>query len=318
MTEINEEDFKIEYKTDEEIGKFLDDNGYPKYPRSTGRYALFANGVDDCSRKLWYDFLDFPQLKATEAQGSRVMGAGDDHHEAIINELKLSGVYIVDEWSGKYSDPQLTHPFSIRTDAIIDVSKMPETSALKVFREKYVGINDIPVEIKSVNDGAWSGFHFKKWKNGREETIDIWGTKDKPKLSHVCQLMVNLKVLNKPYGLLLYSNRNSEERMYYWVEWNQALWDALITKYVQLEVDIVAKREPDRHPSCAKIVLEFYQKNGAWGKEGDLKKGELPYPAKFCGHFARCFRNELAKQGNEETKKRAEELIKEFGEKTGK
>ena len=52
----------------------------------------------------------------------------------------------------------------------------------------------------------------------------------KPKVDHALQLQIYLQLMDKPYGIVLYENKNDQQLKAFEVLKNTTVWDALLDK----------------------------------------------------------------------------------------
>lgn len=146
--------------------------------------STIAYSHGECPRYWYLAFEGAVFVDNADAYGGANMTAGTKSHERIQEAMKNAGILKDSEFKVTYSDP----PIFGFGDVILD----------------WAG-NDLLGEIKTMPN---EGFEYRKLAG-------------KPKVGHLVQLLIYMKILNKNKAILIYENKNNHELLIFPVELNE-------------------------------------------------------------------------------------------------
>lgn len=176
---------------------------------------FYPSSISRCPRETVYDMLQYPRPEKS-ARFLMICENGDMVHLRYQKWFAEAGILLHSEYPLKVKEYRI----SGKVDAIIDLTPIiPEME------------NEISVvEFKSANN--------KKF-------VEM-GEKGQPRNEYVEQLMLYLHFLKIPYGIVFVENKDNQETLEFWVEYDQALADRLVKKIVMINNCVNKKELPPR------------------------------------------------------------------------
>lgn len=202
--------------------------------------GIHPSGVTDCLKTLYY----------------ACSGRAEEHHEFIDPELQM----IFDMGHGWHRIMQKVygrkgawcHPDSYHDEVQID----PTSADLPLAQQYWIrGHADALIDDYQIPDvpglGAVSVRLVHEYK-----TINDAGYKKltKPKPEHAWQATIYSAVLDAPFVVYLYTDKNNSQTVEYTIPFNQRLWDGEITKKIlAVQSYVNAKVDPPWEMTSAKL-----------------------------------------------------------------
>jgi len=146
--------------------------------------STIAYSHGECPRYWYLAFEGAVFVDNADAYGGANMTAGTKSHERIQEAMQNAGILKDSEFKVTYSDP----PIFGFGDVILD----------------WAG-SELLGEIKTMPN---EGFEYRKLAG-------------KPKVGHLVQLLIYMKILNKNKAILIYENKNNHELLIFPVELNE-------------------------------------------------------------------------------------------------
>lgn len=166
-------------------------NREPKFTqKKTFAPSTIAYGHGECPR-YWYIAFDGATFVDTaDAYGAANMESGTKSHERIQGAMANVPGFLVDsEFKITYNDP----PIFGYGDVMLNFEEFPELLG----------------EIKTMPHDA---FEYRKISN-------------KPKLGHLIQLLIYMKIKNKSKAVLIYENKNNHDILIFPIELNEYMFN---------------------------------------------------------------------------------------------
>jgi CRISPR/Cas system-associated exonuclease Cas4 (RecB family) len=162
-------------------------NRQPKFTqKKTFAPSTIAYGHGECPRYWYIAFEGAIFTDSADAYGAANMTAGTKSHERIQDAMSNVPDFLVDsEFKVTYENP----PIFGYGDVMLNFAEFPELLG----------------EIKTMPNDA---FEYRKIAN-------------KPKLGHLVQLLIYMKIKNKSKSILIYENKNNHDLLVFPVELNE-------------------------------------------------------------------------------------------------
>lgn len=176
---------------------------------------FYPSSISRCAREIVYDMLQYPRPPAS-AKLLMICENGDMMHLRYQKWLADAGVLLHSEYPLKVPEYRI----SGKVDAIIDpASIIPEMDG-----ELCV------VEFKSSNNKKFTDMEFKS----------------EPQQEYVEQLMLYLHFLEIPYGVVIVENKDNQDVLEFWVEYDEKMAKRLIEKVKMINDHVDRKELPPR------------------------------------------------------------------------
>jgi hypothetical protein len=152
---------------------------------------------NECDRYLYLAYRGVLPQQVISSGTQRIFDTGSSLEDRMTKYFEQMGILKGREIPLKCDDP----PISGRADFLLSHEEHTE----------------VVLELKSIND--------KGFKN-------LYG---KPKVEHGIQLQVYLQLMDKPYGIVLYENKNDQKLKAFKVERSAKEWNALVKRCKQIQ-----------------------------------------------------------------------------------
>ncbi len=210
-----------------------------------GRIGKFyPSSVGQCKRKIAYQMMGYPG-KPIPGQNLLIMDNGTYFHNRMEDLFERMGILIAPEL--KLKDEELR--ISGRSDAIV-------WNFLKDEKEATLGENIADEQIqlympdegeeKLVYDGLASDVLIVEFKSIKSKNYEKYLPKTKPKREHELQLQLYFYLTGIRAGLVYYENKDTQEHKYYYVQYDQALVDEVVSDIKIIIKHIDEGTLPDR------------------------------------------------------------------------
>ncbi|HLO11185.1 MAG TPA: Dna2/Cas4 domain-containing protein [Pseudoneobacillus sp.] len=178
---------------------------------------FYPSSIGKCLRAIVLQMMGV-QGEEIEPRGLSIMNNGTYFHERMEKTLTQAGIVVASELPLK--NPELL--ISGRLDLIIKnfEEHKPNKKIIKLLNDAGDAVYEGPsndvliVELKSIND---KGFQYLQKKN-------------EPKEEHVWQLHLYMHMTGIHRGLLLYENKNDQNLMDYFVDYDKNIADSVMLK----------------------------------------------------------------------------------------
>ena len=169
------------------------------YEQSSSREGVFFPSMlgNVCDKYLYLAYRGKLPQQTIASVTQRIFDNGSALEERMTKYFEAMGIYKDREVSTKCIDP----PISGRADFILT-------------HEEY---GDIILELKSINDKGFKNLY------------------SKPKPEHFIQLQIYLQLLDRPYGIVLYENKNDQKLKAFKVERSPKEWVRLTNRCKKIQ-----------------------------------------------------------------------------------
>jgi CRISPR/Cas system-associated exonuclease Cas4 (RecB family) len=198
--------------------KIVESNKAERANHKPGKF--YPSSVGKCLRAIVYQMLGY-EGREPDAKGLSIMDNGTYFHERMESNIRKTDIFVASELPLK--NEQLN--ISGRLDLVIKnfSPHTPDDKIVKLINHKsetvYEGpSNDVMiVELKSINE---KGFTYLKGKG-------------EPKEEHVQQIQLYMYMTGIHSGILLYENKNTQEMMDFYVEYNEEVVQEVVIKIMK-------------------------------------------------------------------------------------
>jgi CRISPR/Cas system-associated exonuclease Cas4 (RecB family) len=186
---------------------------------------FYPSNIGKCCRYIWYDMMGYPR-PAMEPRILRICRNGDSMHERYQKWFEEMGILVANEYPIKFPELRI----SGRLDSIIrTVSIVP-------------AIDDIAiVELKSANN--------KKFSKMVRENL--------PLPEYIDQIHLYMELLQIPYGIILVENKNDQELLEFWVEYDVNYGKKLLSKVQYVNNCVTKNQLPNRDYSMSSYECRY-------------------------------------------------------------
>ena len=185
------------------------------YQQNSSRVGVFYPSMlgNECDRYLYLAFRGKLPQQDIASTTQRIFDTGSSLEDRMTKYFEKMRILKGREISVKCDSP----PISGRADFLL-------------VHEEYT---DVVLELKSINDKGFKNLY------------------SKPKPEHAIQLQIYLQLMDKPYGIVLYENKNDQKLKAFKVKRSPKAWKALVDR-CQMIQDAVEIPEACTGPSwCA-------------------------------------------------------------------
>lgn len=274
-------------------------------------------------RKRVMDLLDCPDTDPSSLEGEFTFATGNSMGKKLTEVFMQAGIWITDDTRNDayatFRVDGLELPFSGRIDIIVD-DPFYDTFITTATDDAE---SDVPVELKTIKE---SGFNSFEGYSGKV----FWGASEVPKVDHVMQLHHYMYYLRKPYGYLVYFNKNDQKIAIHWIPWSDAIWADILGQARSAEAWRTKGELPPKH---SEGYIEFYKRGGETERvtidheslqpkvvkerydRGDISKRKFPcaWEGGSCSKLSVCWFREIVDNGNDALIKATEDRLLKAG-----
>ena len=169
------------------------------YQQNSSRVGVFYPSMlgNECDRYLYLAFRGLLPQQEIASTTQRIFDTGSSLEDRMTKYFEKMNILKEREIPVKCDSP----PISGRADYLL-------------VHEEHT---DVVLELKSIND--------KGFKN-------LYG---KPKPEHATQLQIYLQLLDRPYGIVLYENKNDQKLKAFKVKRSPKEWNALVKRCTEIQ-----------------------------------------------------------------------------------
>jgi CRISPR/Cas system-associated exonuclease Cas4 (RecB family) len=217
-----------------------------------GRIGKFyPSSVGSCKRKVAYQMMGYPG-KPKQGRSVLILDNGTYFHNRMEEYFEKMGIMVAPEL--KLKDTELR--ISGRSDAII-YNFMKKTEGpiegdemIKLFKPVYDEEGTETGE-ELVYEGWASDVLIVEFKSAKEKSYEDYTPKTKPQKKHEMQLQLYFYLTGIRAGMVYYENKNTQDHKYYYVEYNQAIVDEIVSdiKFVISHIDAGTLPEREFQPT---------------------------------------------------------------------
>lgn len=202
------------------------------------------SSIGYCTRKTVYVMSGYPGAELSP-QSLSIFENGHSFHNRMEHWFDKAGILIAPELPIKNDELNI----SGRTDAVINNPNSTKYQYLREvtlvdFNDKviYTGPdNEIAlVELKSIN--------YKGFNRVRNEG---------PKEEHVAQLQLYMFLTGIHHGIIFYENKNDQETLEFWIEYDPVLVAKLIDKIKVINAHVAGGTVPDREGTRSSFKCRY-------------------------------------------------------------
>ena len=164
------------------------------YQQNSSRVGVFYPSMlgNECDRYLYLAFRGKLPQQDIASTTQRIFDTGSSLEDRMTKYFEKMRILKGREISVKCDSP----PISGRADFLL-------------VHEEYT---DVVLELKSINDKGFKNLY------------------SKPKPEHAIQLQIYLQLMDKPYGIVLYENKNDQKLKAFKVKRSPKAWKALVDR----------------------------------------------------------------------------------------
>lgn len=164
------------------------------YQQNSSRVGVFYPSMlgNECDRYLYLAFRGKLPQQDIASTTQRIFDTGSSLEDRMTKYFEKMRILKGREISVKCDSP----PISGRADFLL-------------VHEEYT---DVVLELKSINDKGFKNLY------------------SKPKSEHAIQLQIYLQLMDKPYGIVLYENKNDQKLKAFKVKRSPKAWKALVDR----------------------------------------------------------------------------------------
>ena len=204
MAGIRQLNSQVETKTrsrtsnqDKWLLKMFEDN--LGYQQNSSRVGIFYPSMlgNECDRYLYLAFRGKLPQQEIASTTQRIFDTGSSLEDRMTKYFEKMRILKGREISVKCDSP----PISGRADFLL-------------VHDEY---KDVVLELKSINDKGFKNLY------------------SKPKPEHAIQLQIYLQLLDRPYGIVLYENKNGQKLKAFKVKRSPKEWNALVERCTMIQ-----------------------------------------------------------------------------------
>lgn len=204
MAGIRQLNSQVETKTrsrtsnqDKWLLKMFEDN--LGYQQNSSRVGVFYPSMlgNECDRYLYLAFRGKLPQQEIASTTQRIFDTGSSLEDRMTKYFEKMRILKGREISVKCDSP----PISGRADFLL-------------VHDEY---KDVVLELKSINDKGFKNLY------------------SKPKPEHAIQLQIYLQLLDRPYGIVLYENKNDQKLKAFKVKRSPKEWNALVERCTMIQ-----------------------------------------------------------------------------------
>ena len=237
MAGIRQLNEQVETKTrsrtsnqDKWLLKMFEDN--LGYQQSNSRVGVFYPSMlgNDCDRYLYLAFRGLLPQQEIASTTQSIFDTGSSLEDRMAKYFEKMRILKGRELSVKCDSP----PISGRVDFLL-------------VHDEY---KDVVLELKSINDKGFKNLY------------------SKPKPEHTVQLQIYLQLMDRPYGIVLYENKNDQKLKAFKVKRSPKEWNALVKRCTAIQEAVVI---PENCTGASWCACRNY-KEGEDGREVDTNQ----------------------------------------------
>ena len=169
------------------------------YQQNSSRVGVFYPSMlgNECDRYLYLAFRGLLPQQEIASTTQRIFDTGSSLEDRMTKYFEKMGILKGREIPVKCDVP----PISGRADFLLAHEEHTE----------------IVLELKSINDKGFKNLY------------------SKPKPEHALQLQIYLQLLDKPYGIVLYENKNDQKLKAFQMKRSAKEWNALVKRCTEIQ-----------------------------------------------------------------------------------
>ena len=208
---------------------------------------IYPSSVHKCSRELCYELLGYPR-EVMIPRVLRILDNGNYMHERYQSMWKRMGIMIAEEVPIKDESLRI----SGRMDALLEIEG-----------------NSVIGELKSAGSSP-----FGKMKSA-----------NKPQEKFIAQIQLYLHLSNVDFGVLFIENKNDQDILEFWVQYDEEYCKQLFTK-LHMAREFADRKEIIPRETAEKIDLFMMDQK----KMLKCKYDEYCYYCRYCDYKSFCYK----------------------------